>query len=1021
MLKHISRAMLASTSKMLVVALAVIVLLYGHTLADDRQFYGGSIGYSMEQNSDGNYTVTVDLISGWVLGTGPCGPGCSSSDIGRSTLSTRSLITESDPYRFGNFTSDYFDRKTDRTITQDMSAVVHRTYNETVIDVSEQGKWEQELLHFEFILSNKTEKFDINFDGLSWRHLTLPAQLYGGSVKWHMQVRVSTKLRSDTGKPNRSPQTIIKPYYRVKLEKVTEIRIPVIDPDEDLVQCENEYYVEGGIISTHPPPNVHIHKNCTIYINASVSSNYTDDSWIAVPLALRDYTREKIKYGDDTYLPGDIFSLSSSPSQFIVQVLANLAAPEFVKPTLEGNHNFILYREATWRIGIYAKAVENTTIDSLTVIGRHGENLKMSALRQDTLRPQVKYTTVSWKPPNGDSTSHIACVRAADNTGVESTEQRCFILHVHDEVFNYTAKALKGKPYFADIPAPDHFVRCKVQTTCVLALYVNSSSNITRIQVTESYVESYEFSPIELVTHKGEQMYKMDLSFEHHVHGKNRICFMASDENGVNSQEMCIRIQIEPLDPCLSAPCHNSGECKMNITTGGYSCKCIPGFSGKFCEIKFDPCDPDPCDSTGTLLCTGYSSLLCYCKPGYSGRTCSENINDCFNDSCNGHGVCTDKINGYECGCYERYNGTRCEHDKCPTQASGIQSCSEVVEQELCNPNPCGKGNCFHHKMQYTCVCPIGYTGKSCELEMTTDPCMQTPCIRGTCFSRSTEFICVCPPGFTGHLCEKSGQSSEGGHAVTYVQVHVGRFFSLKCSSSTSTSHTSTEHWTKLNACGGYDVFTATPSPHAIHATLEDSGQYICTSTDRNGTPIRRHFHVNVVSDKQQENCNFDNGTLCRWRQEHYSDWSLQNGRTGTGPDNDHTLGTGRGKYLHIDSSRPRAQGEYAALISPVQPANRTKCFEFWYYIFGDATVGLSVLLQDTCIRKETQIFIKVGSQSDQWNKAVVTIPINSIPHDYKVVVKADVGTTPHGDIAIDDLMLNKGPCENNPGVPIIG
>lgn len=39
-------------------------------------------------------------------------------------------------------------------------------------------------------------------------------------------------------------------------------------------------------------------------------------------------------------------------------------------------------------------------------------------------------------------------------------------------------------------------------------------------------------------------------------------------------------------------------------------------------------------------------------------------INDCTSTSCNGHGVCKDRVNGFDCECFERYNGSQCENGK---------------------------------------------------------------------------------------------------------------------------------------------------------------------------------------------------------------------------------------------------------------------------------------------------------------------------------------------------------------------
>jgi len=44
----------------------------------------------------------------------------------------------------------------------------------------------------------------------------------------------------------------------------------------------------------------------------------------------------------------------------VVNILENLVTPEFVAPTEDDNHEFLLYAQTTWTLKIYAKAAENT-------------------------------------------------------------------------------------------------------------------------------------------------------------------------------------------------------------------------------------------------------------------------------------------------------------------------------------------------------------------------------------------------------------------------------------------------------------------------------------------------------------------------------------------------------------------------------------------------------------------------------------------------------------------------------------
>lgn len=80
----------------------------------------------------------------------------------------------------------------------------------------------------------------------------------------------------------------------------------------------------------------------------------------------------------------------------------------------------------------------------------------------------------------------------------------------------------------------------------------------------------------------------------------------------------------ERIDPCLSqTTCANNGTCLTNydIKSFGYTCQCLPGFTGQMCEINLDDCISHPCK----------------------------------------YGRCIDKINGFICQCYQGYQGIFCD------------------------------------------------------------------------------------------------------------------------------------------------------------------------------------------------------------------------------------------------------------------------------------------------------------------------------------------------------------------------
>jgi len=106
--------------------------------------------------------MSVDLLTTWVLGNGPCGPLaiCSEADVGRSTLSSRTSmeLAEHDRFLFGNFSTltRQFQYDSYPHVSQIYPTSSNVTdYSSTVFAVSENYAWEQELMRFKLPFSDQ--------------------------------------------------------------------------------------------------------------------------------------------------------------------------------------------------------------------------------------------------------------------------------------------------------------------------------------------------------------------------------------------------------------------------------------------------------------------------------------------------------------------------------------------------------------------------------------------------------------------------------------------------------------------------------------------------------------------------------------------------------------------------------------------------------------------------------------------------------------------------------------------------
>ncbi|UJR35334.1 hypothetical protein I4U23_028095, partial [Adineta vaga] len=202
----------------------------------------------------------------------------------------------------------------------------------------------------------------------------------------------------------------------------------------------------------------------------------------------------------------------------------------------------------------------------------------------------------------------------------------------------------------------------------------------------------------------------------------------------------------EQINPCLnSKTCANNATCLVNydVKPHGYTCQCLPGFTGDMCEIDIDDCATQPC-RRGQCI-DRVNGFICSCYSGGEGVLCENDVNFCLSAPCLNNGTCTLLTNGYQCRCVTGFQGINCEQSITqPCLSSPCFYCETQLNP--CSYYPCAIGTSLvTSPITCQCQCPYAYTGALCQINV----CQTNPCLTGNCIANGNySYTCNCPVGF---------------------------------------------------------------------------------------------------------------------------------------------------------------------------------------------------------------------------------------------------------------------------------
>ncbi|CAF1593620.1 unnamed protein product, partial [Adineta ricciae] len=190
-----------------------------------------------------------------------------------------------------------------------------------------------------------------------------------------------------------------------------------------------------------------------------------------------------------------------------------------------------------------------------------------------------------------------------------------------------------------------------------------------------------------------------------------------------------------------------------------------------------------------------------------------------------------------------------------------------------------------------------------------------------------------------------------------------------------------------------------------------------CTSIDTTtttGTPTAPVTYPPTIYD-----CDFECNCTCNWKHDDTLPfkWIVRKGSTSsfdTGPDGDHTTGSNQGHFIYIESSSPAKPNDTARLISPdLIASTEQQCFRFYYHMFGSDVYRLNIYSRINGNLGKA-LWQKEGNQGNQWYLGRIQLLGNveqTVGQPYQLVLEGIVGKGYLGDISVDDLAVNVGPC----------
>ncbi|KAL9987825.1 hypothetical protein ACROYT_G002193 [Oculina patagonica] len=902
-------------------------------------------------------------------------------------------------------------------------------------DFSNNEDWSMGENNFTYTFPSSNQPWTVSYSSCCW--ISSLYKYADGS--WLVSTKIDLTRRSDIGRINSSPKSRSPAIVRFQEGCPKSLRIPVEDPDEDVVKCRWASQSESNMNSDSFPYGVLDEQNCVLkYLGRSGTAGT-----YAVTLTLEDFPAGTTNFNS-------VRPFSAVGLQFLVIITSQSGScddiPVFTESTPQDGECSEVQIGSPYttvievQLADFAKHVVEITTSSPS-------GMQVSSLR---FHGGIYYRNVTWYPSQYQVGQQLFCFQALDSSGLQS-EWRCVTIlvglsntpnvilgtqwpiHPISETgpgliwwrihFDRVIKKPRTSGFIRLVLLPNSHTVYKVDT---LSQYVIIDSNRTvlhfatpkaALSMNGSYAIlidhgavvgqgcSYDGPPTPGIPSPGDWGFPVDgicpVGYALAAPGfTNCVDVNECDAHSRKKRELWWWQHLAPSSTAL----HGGATASVSFPSAGNPITCHacisdagPGDDIALCnseQIRL-PCTSPVFPALGQTHCFTAAGRYRYLDGSQEIHTgVARGCIDCSNKTAACE-VLAAAFNSYQNWTLLDCNIECCTGDDCNNQDVAVTSeAQECVHHSYLEDSVRRMSYYNGYYGYYQCDSNLPFGWYRFRGAAGTE--MPTTCVKQNhCSSHA--------PGWLNN---------------THPTVADGIVNATVCFHWTSGCC----HWwrdIRVRNCSGFYVYELGPTPscwlrYCGNGGGDGNSSGSATSSVVLPTPASISPTASASSSagfpSVPTSCDFDSGLCYGWRQSYSDDfdWIRHRGSTGssyTGPDYDHT--TGSGYYMYIETSSPRAPGDSAKLELSVPANGELACLVFYYHMYGD-TMGNFTVFSGNAV-----VFNKSGNHGNYWMKEEITIYL-----DKTVTFEGIRGSSYRGDIAIDDVSITNGICQRHVSVP---